>query len=102
MAINFNYTFARKLNTSMTKDEKEKYLVDNGWSTWYNDDYWVHPEIVDDSSFQDYTNYGMDLDAAVKYQTKHRLLGIPDPRKQKMGPTAAWRRMYYGKFENED
>lgn len=60
----------------MTKDEKEKWLTERGWSTWHHQNYWVHPDSVEDKKSQDYTNYGMNLDDAVAYENlgkpKHR------------------------------
>ena len=50
----------------MNKHKKliEIFLKSRGWSTWYNDNYWIHPKTVSDPEKQDYTNYGMDLQSA--------------------------------------
>jgi hypothetical protein len=60
---------------------KEKFLKDRGWSTWYNPNYWVHPESVINPKAQDYTNYGMNIDDAIAYEKlgkpKHREFPLP-------------------------
>ena len=43
---------------------KEDFLKSKGWSTWYNEKYWVNPKLVSDPRKQEYTNYGMDLESA--------------------------------------
>lgn len=64
-----------------TKKEKEWFLREHGWSTWYHEDYWVNPDVVEDPSRQDYTDYGMRLDDAYKYETgdypKFKPMGMP-------------------------
>lgn len=58
-----------------------KWLQSQGWYTWYNENYWVHPESVSDPFQQDYTNYGMNLEDAVAYELlgkpKHKAMGLP-------------------------
>jgi hypothetical protein len=48
----------------MTDSEKKEFLKSRGWSTWYNENYWVNPAVVVDKKRQDHTNYGMDLESA--------------------------------------
>lgn len=52
----------------MTRDEKEKHLRDNGWRTWHSKDYWVHPDTVQDPTRQDFTDYGLNLETALRYE----------------------------------
>lgn len=52
--------------------DKTAFLIDKGWSTWYNPDYWVHPKIVQDETKQDYTNYGMSLEQAYEFETNNQ------------------------------
>lgn len=47
---------------------QEKYITSKGWSTWYNPKYWVNPKTIKDSSCQDYTAYGMDLNSAYCFE----------------------------------
>ncbi|SFO04994.1 hypothetical protein SAMN05421741_11832 [Paenimyroides ummariense] len=51
----------------MSKEEKEKYLKDNGWFTLWADHYWVHSGIMAGANL-DYC--GVDIDSAVKIQQK--------------------------------
>jgi len=59
--------------------DKENYLIKQGWDTWYNDNYWVHPDLVEDPNVQDYTHYGVSLEDAIKIEKlgrpKHKSLG---------------------------
>ena len=52
-----------------------------GWSTWYSDNYWVHRDLVEDPTQQDYTNYGMCFEDAVTMENlgkpKHKPMGLP-------------------------
>jgi len=48
--------------------EQEKYIRSKGWTTWYNEKYWVHSKTVKDQSVQDFTNYGMDLNSAYCFE----------------------------------
>ena len=63
------------------KDFWEDWLRERGWSTWYNENYWVHRDSVEDSTKQDYTNYGMGWQDAVRYERlgkpKHKYTGCP-------------------------
>lgn len=52
----------------LTLRQIEKFLLDNGWSTWYNKNYWVHPKTVEDPCVQDYTNYGMTAYEAYRFE----------------------------------
>lgn len=52
----------------VSKEKKEQYLIDNGWCTYYNPNYWVHKKMIVDSNRQDYTDYGMPLDEAVVFE----------------------------------
>jgi hypothetical protein len=65
----------------MTEEEKAAWLIERGWSTYYNPRYWVHPKTVADPSQQDYTNYGMLIDDAVAYENigcpPHQPMGFP-------------------------
>ena len=65
----------------MTLEEKQEFLKSKGWSTWYNPKYWVHPEMVEDPASMDYTNYGMNIDDAIRYEKigkpKFKLFPIP-------------------------
>jgi hypothetical protein len=61
----------------MTEDD----LKARGWHTWYNPNYWVHRDSVERPNEQDYTNYGMCFEDAVRYERlgkpKHRSMGLP-------------------------
>jgi hypothetical protein len=48
------------------------YLRRRGWATWYNENYWVHPKTVQDPKVQDFTNYGLDLEAAIAFEREKR------------------------------
>lgn len=56
----------------MTDAEKKAFLVERGWNTYYNPKYWVHPKTVANPEAQDYTDYGMSLDDAVRYEQEGR------------------------------
>lgn len=57
----------------MTTEEKRDFLVSRGWHTWYNINYWVHPKkLIANADVQDYTNYGLSLDDAVKFEQENR------------------------------
>lgn len=62
------------------KELIEKFLKRRGWSTWYDNAYWVHEKIVD-SNNMDYTNYGMDLQSAFIFEVenlpKFKPMGLP-------------------------
>ena len=68
---------------AMSEAEKMAFVKERGWSTWYNEAYWVNPATVADPKQQDYTNYGMSLDDAIRWENigrpphKPALLGIP-------------------------
>ena len=49
-------------------NKQENYIKSKGWSTWYNEKYWVHPKTVEDSAKQDFTLYGMDLNSAYCFE----------------------------------
>lgn len=55
----------------MPREEKEKFLRKKGWSTWYNDNYWVHEKTIADPSRQDHTNYGMSLEEAYNFEVNN-------------------------------
>jgi hypothetical protein len=61
----------------MTREEKDQFLRKRGWATWYNDNYYVHPKVVADPSRQDYTNYGMNIDDAYRYETTENVEKFP-------------------------
>jgi hypothetical protein len=65
----------------MKDSEKAQYLLDNGWTTYYSREYWVHKDTVELPEKQDYTDYGLSLDSAYKYEIlgrpKFRYLGLP-------------------------
>lgn len=52
----------------ITLKEQEDFIKLRGWSTWYNEKYWVHPKVITDEKCQDYTNYGMDLNSAYCFE----------------------------------
>ena len=56
----------------MSKEDKINFLLDKGWSQWYNDNYWVHTKTIRDTRSQDYTNYGMSLDDAYDYEINNK------------------------------
>lgn len=74
----------------ITEQEKRKVLKDNGWSTYYNPNYWVHPKAVEDPSVQNYTNYGFSLDDAYKFETQElkaiKSFGMPELSKHLYTP----------------
>lgn len=47
---------------------KTEFLNANGWTTWYNKDYWIHPKCVFDTKIQDYVLYGMPLEKAFEFE----------------------------------
>ena len=53
-----------------TKEEKEKYLLDNGWYQMYRDDYWVNSSIMAGANL-DWC--GTDLDGAITAQKYHEV-----------------------------
>lgn len=53
--------------------EKEQFLIERGWHTYYNPNYWVHKKTVRDHTISDYTNYGFDLDGAYEYEFSGRI-----------------------------
>lgn len=53
----------------MTDEEKRSALTAAGWHLWYNHNYWVHSKTIIDPARQDYTNYGMSLEDAYRYET---------------------------------
>lgn len=65
----------------MTHDEKASWLRKRGWSTWYNEDYWVHPDAVENPKIQDHTDYGLTIDDAIQYECmgkpKFQPMGLP-------------------------
>lgn len=65
----------------LSKTAIAQYLVDRGWSQWFHVNYWVHRETVEDPESQDYTDYGMPLEDAYKYELlgrpKIKSLGVP-------------------------
>lgn len=68
-----NFAKIRKAWIESQKSEKEKkaeekFLIENGWHTWYNEDYWVHPKVISDPTRQDYTNYGMPRSDAIIFE----------------------------------
>lgn len=50
----------------------KNWMIDRGWHTWYNENYWVHPETVENPKTQDYTNYGITLEDAVRWEMDGR------------------------------
>ena len=42
------------------------FLKSKGWHQWYNENYWVKEDLVEDDL--DYTNYGFNLEEAVKVE----------------------------------
>lgn len=56
----------------LSKEEKEQFLIDRGWETWYNPNYWIHEKTVADPKSQDHTNYGMSLEDAYRYEIENR------------------------------
>lgn len=55
---------------SNDKEYKDFYLRSKEWTTYYNPEYWVHWDLVDDHTIQDHTNYGMDIWSAYELQKK--------------------------------
>lgn len=56
----------------MTYDEKVAFVRRRGWGTWYHPNYWVNEKTITDPQRQDYTNYGMSLDDAVRWEQEGR------------------------------
>lgn len=46
----------------MKIESKLKFLKSKGWHQWYNENYWVKEDLVEDGL--DYTNYGFSLEEA--------------------------------------
>ena len=67
-------------------NQDAEFLRSKGWHTWYNEKYWVHPECVEDKTRMDYTNYGMTIEDAVKYEKlgKPKFAFFPLPYLSKM------------------
>ena len=64
----------------MTKKEQVRkavteLLMSNGWSTWYHPDYWVHTDVIEDPSRQDYTDYGMNIYDALTFEAYRQKTG---------------------------
>ncbi len=59
----------------------QNFLIEKGWHQYYNPNYWVHPDSVEDPKSQDYTDYGMNLEDALYYESigkpKHPSMGLP-------------------------
>lgn len=51
----------------MEKEEKEKYLISKGWTTWWNDSNWVHPGIMAGANID---RCGVYLESAWKIQMR--------------------------------
>lgn len=47
--------------------DKPAFLRERGWSTWYNENYWVHPRFGGQG--RDHTNWGLGTDEAYAYET---------------------------------
>jgi len=47
--------------------DKRELLKSKGWSTWYNENYWVHPQFASPSV--DYTTRGMNTNEAYDFET---------------------------------
>lgn len=58
-------------------DDKRAYLERQGWSTWYNPNYWVHLRYG--TPARDYTYFGLPLDEAVAAEQAH-IAGLASPR----------------------
>ncbi|MEK6881381.1 MAG: hypothetical protein AABY22_17290 [Nanoarchaeota archaeon] len=52
----------------LNRKDKETFLRERGWYTWYNEDYWVHEKTVEDLKRQDPTNYGLTLNEAHEFE----------------------------------
>jgi hypothetical protein len=62
----------------MNAKQKEIFLKGKGWFQWYHNDYWCNKKCTQDSSKQDYTNYGMSLEKAYEFELngKHFLPSV--------------------------
>jgi hypothetical protein len=49
----------------------KEYLEERGWGTWYHPNYWVHKKVIANPEVQDYTNYGMTLEEAYRFETEN-------------------------------
>lgn len=58
------------MTESKRTQDKITFLKERGWSTWYNEDYWVNPKVIEDPKSQDYTNYGLSLEDAYAWETE--------------------------------
>lgn len=47
------------------------FLKKRGWHTYYNPNYWVNKKTIQDSSRQDYTNYGMPIEMAFVFEVEN-------------------------------
>jgi len=56
----------KKNNNGDTKTVLMDFLKSKGWHQWYNKNYWVKKDLVDDEL--DYTQYGFCLEEAVKIE----------------------------------
>ena len=77
--------------------DSAKFLESRGWHTWYNPNYWVNKKCVKDPSAQDYTNYGMPLEEALRYEREGRGSFDPTPLAGLMGGGAALNNYNRGK-----
>lgn len=50
-------------------EEKAKFLIENGWETWYNDDNWVKSEWV--GSGKPFDTWGRSTDELYNMLTKN-------------------------------
>lgn len=68
--------------------DKEEFVKSHGFSTYYNENYWVHMNSVEDPQKQDFTNYGFCLEDAIKWiqlgKPKFKYMGLPGLSKLEM------------------
>ena len=57
-------------------EEQKKYLLLNGWETWFSINNWIHPKTISDTKIQYYFNTYMKLNYAYCFE-KLNLPGIP-------------------------
>lgn len=57
------------ISRALSHQDKRYLLRLNGWSTWYNEDYWVNKKMAPKD--RDYTYYGRNTNDAIKWELEH-------------------------------
>lgn len=60
--------YVKTIREGLPDEEKERFLREGGWETWYSPGYWIHSKVVSDPEIQDKTDYGIGMDEAFIYE----------------------------------